>query len=151
MHSICPKLSLISQIYPQIWLFLLVFGRNFHHISKLAQFVWVIIKENICPQWFKAKMQPERQQLEWTRQIFAHKLPKIANIPIQNVIIEVLFNFSPYFLCFTKKEYLGSMISSKKVVIEPTAGVNEAKIWPTFAKMCYIPIQKHNQIQTQLH
>ena len=32
------------------------------------------------------------------------------------------------FLCFTKKAYLDSMISSKKVVIEPKAGVNEAKI-----------------------
>ena len=30
-------------------------------------------------------------------------------------------------LCFPKKAYLDSMISSKKVVLEPTAGMNEAK------------------------
>ena len=40
------------------------------------------------------------------------------------------------------------MISSKKVVIEPIAGVNEAKIWPKFAKMCYIAIQKQPNTNT---
>ena len=29
------------------------------------------------------------------------------------------------------------MISSKKVVIEPIAEVNEAKIWPKIAEICY--------------
>ena len=43
------------------------------------------------------------------------------------------------------------MISSKKVVIEPIAGVNETKIWPKIAEICFIPIQKYNQTQTQLH
>ena len=38
------------------------------------------------------------------------------------------------FLCFTKKACLGSIISGKKVVIEPTAGVNEVKFWPKIAK-----------------
>ena len=32
------------------------------------------------------------------------------------------------FLCFSKNVHLGFMISSKKVVIEPTAGVNQAKV-----------------------
>ena len=32
------KICLDIPNFPQIWLFLLVFGRNFHHISKLAQF-----------------------------------------------------------------------------------------------------------------
>ena len=32
-----------------------------------------------------------------------------------------------YIFC-TEKAYLGTMISSKEVVIEPTVGVNEAKI-----------------------
>ena len=40
------------------------------------------------------------------------------------------------------------MISRKKVVIEPIAGVNETKIWPKIAEICYIPIQKHNQTHT---
>ena len=32
------KICLDIPSLPQIWLFLLAFGRNFHHISKLAQF-----------------------------------------------------------------------------------------------------------------
>ena len=31
-------------------------------------------------------------------------------------------------MCFSAKAYLGTMISRKEVVIEQTAGVNEAKI-----------------------
>ena len=40
------------------------------------------------------------------------------------------------FLCFLKKAYLGSIILGKKVVIEPTAGVNKAKICLKDAENC---------------
>ena len=40
------------------------------------------------------------------------------------------------FLCFPKKACLGSMIRSIKVIIEPTAGVNEAEICPKIAENC---------------
>ena len=53
-------------------------------------------------------------------------------------------------MCFTKKAYLGSMISGKKVVIEPTAGVSEAKISPKIAENClysYIKCNNSNIIQ----
>ena len=51
------------------------------------------------------------------------------------VIIRILF-FASTYLCFLEKAYLSTMISSKKVVIEPTAGVNEAKICPKIAQNC---------------
>ena len=50
-------------------------------------------------------------------------------------------------MCFTKKAYLGSMISSKKK-LKPIAGVNEAKISSKIAKMCYIAIQKQPNTNT---
>ena len=49
-----------------------------------------------------------------------------------------------YVFVFTEKSYLDTMILSKKVVIEPTAEVNEAKSCPKTAKNCkyyYLPIQ----------
>ena len=53
---------------------------------------------------------------------------------------------------FPKENISGFHILKKKSGhIEPTAGVNEATIWPKYAKMYYIPIQKHNQTQTQTH
>ena len=65
--------------------------------------------------------------------------PKIAEnckyfcIKCNNSNIIKYFNI---FLCFTKKSYPGSMISSKKVVKEPIAGVNEAKICLKIAENC---------------
>ena len=76
-HSICPKFALISQIYLKF-----SFLRKFSSYFKTGTIFWVILKENIYLPWFQAKMQPESQQLEWTRQKFAQKLPKIATIPI---------------------------------------------------------------------
>ena len=55
------------------------------------------------------------------------------------LIIQVIFNFSPNF-CVSQRKHI--WVPWLKVVIEPIAGVNEAKIWPNFAKMCYIAIQK---------
>ena len=45
-------------------------------------------------------------RVESAGQIFAQKLPKVANIPILNVIIQVLFNFSPYF-CVSQRKISG--------------------------------------------
>ena len=55
------------------------------------------------------------------------------------------------FLCFSKKTYQGAMISSKKVVIEPTAGVNEANICQITSKNCkyfYLQCNNSNIIST---
>ena len=37
------------------------------------------------------------------RQIFAQKLPKIYNIPIQNAIIQIVFNISTDFFLFLRE------------------------------------------------
>ena len=48
-------------------------------------------------------------------------------------------------MCFSERAYLGTMILSKKVVIEPTAGVNEAKMCPKIAENCkYSNLQCNN-------
>ena len=83
MHSICPKFALISQIYHKFAIFV-SFRQKFSSYFQNGTIFLVILKENICLQWFQAKMQPVRQQVEWMRQIFAQKLPKRVNIPIYN-------------------------------------------------------------------
>ena len=117
----------VQNWYPKFTSNLTIFVRFILKLSsyfKTGTIFWVILK-NIRLPWIQAKMQPKSQQVEWTRQIFAEKLPKITNIPTYNVIIQVKFNISIYF-CF----------------IEPTAGVNESKIWPKIANTPII--NKHN-------
>ena len=74
--------------------------------------------------------------------------PKIAenckyfNLQCNNSNIFLYFNI---FLCFSENAYLGTIILSKKVVIEPTAGVNKAKICPKIAENCkYFYLQCNN-------
>ena len=61
------------------------------------------------------------------RQKFAQKLSTNATISIYNAIIEILFFNLTHFCVSQRKAYLGTMISSKEVVIEPAVGVNEEK------------------------
>ena len=69
------------------------------------------------------------------KQKFAPKLPKIPNIPKYIAVIQILFKLSTYFCVFQRK-FFGTMVSSKKLVIEPTAGVNEVKICPKIVLYC---------------
>ena len=67
--------------------------------------------------------------------------PKIAEnckysyFPMQLNYPNIIQYFN-IFLCFSEKVYLANMISSRKVVIKPTAGVKEAKICPKLVKKC---------------
>ena len=73
--------------------------------------------------------------------------PKIAEnckysyLQCNNLNIILYFNV---FLCFFCFSYLGTRILSKKMVIEQTAGVNEAKNCPKTVENCkyyYLPMQ----------
>ena len=63
---------------------------------------------------------------------FAPKLPKFANIHIYNAIIQIV-NISIYFWIFFEKAYLGTMISSQKVVHRTNSWSEWAK---NLAKTC---------------
>ena len=79
------------------------------------------------------------------RQKFAPKLPKIARYSYVKCNNSNSIQYFNIFLCFSETAYLGTMILSKKVVIEPTAGVNEAKICPKIAENCkYSNLQCNN-------
>ena len=62
---------------------------------------------------FKKKVVIETNS--WSKQDKNYKLPKFANVLIYNAIIHILVNISSYF-GFFEKAYLGTMISSQKVV-----------------------------------
>ena len=67
---------------------------------------------------------------------------KYSNLQCNNSNIFLYFNI---FLCFSENAYLGTIILSKKVAIEPTAGVNKAKICPKIAENCkYFYLQCNN-------
>ena len=78
--------------------------------------------------------------------IKANIYPKIAENCKYSCLLcnysDIILNFDVF--VFTEKSYLDTMILSKKVVIEPTAEVNEAKSCPKTAENCkyyYLPIQ----------
>ena len=125
----CPKFTSNLAIFGS-------FLQKFSSYFKTGTIFWVFLKRSICLPSFLAKMWWESQRLGWTRQNFAPKLPKIAKhsyIKCNNSNSIQYFNI---FLCFSERACLGTMISSKKLIIEPTAGVNEAKICPKIAENC---------------
>ena len=67
---------------------------------------------------------------------------KYSNFQCNNSNIFLYFNI---FLCFPERACLGTMISSKKLITESTAGVNEAKICPKIVHKCnYFYLQCNN-------
>ena len=83
-------------------------------------------------------------------QKFAQKLPKIAKIPKYNAVIQILLNLSTYFCIFQRKIFFVIKISSKKVAVEPRAGVNEAIICSKSAENCkysYLQCNNSNTIE----
>ena len=78
---------------------------------------------------------------------FAQKLLKIANILqyIQCSNSNIIQSFNIFI--FFRAGFFDAMISSKKVVIEPRAGVNEAKICPKTAKNCKYSLLQNARIQ----
>ena len=66
---------------------------------------------------------------------------KYSYLQCNNLNIILYFNI---FLCFLENSYLGTRILSKKVVIEQTAGVNEAKIAQKLPKIANVTIYQCN-------
>ena len=126
-HSVCPNLTQ----YPKFTSNLAIFGsflQKFSSYFKTSTYFLTYPKGEYLPTMISDKNAVREPTAGVNEAKICLKIAENCSyfcIKCNNSNIIQYFNI---FLCFTKKAYLGSMISSKKEVKEPTAEVIGLKI-----------------------
>ena len=139
------KLSLFKNLtqYPKFTIYLPMLGsflEKFSSYFKAWTILYVFLRKDITLPWFHTNMRSESQRLELMRPKCAQNLQKIANTPICNAMINILFN--------VWKAYLWIMISFSKGVTEPISVVKNAKNCLKITKSCIYSYWQCNNLKT---